>query len=240
VEGVADIVKFARSVNPEDQWNMDHPAEYAAGLSGTLAGLAEDEVNPENAVKGLLGGGWGSDPFAAVGRLVPNDALAVGTDGAGAAADAGADAALGAGEDAAAETSGAMFSSGSAVSNADVVSSGVGLARTSATVSDVAARAGVDLGNTAVKIIEDPEYLRYLDSQAACACAPYDLPGEIHLGPASFIDEDTLAATLAHEMQHVAQYAAGYVPGSGDLEEMEAAARAAEGPALAQLLGVEP
>jgi hypothetical protein len=134
---------------------------------------------------------------------------------------------------------GALFSSGSAASNADVVKSGAGLARTLATVSDVAARAGVDLVNSEVKIIEDPEYLRYLDSVGACACAPYDLPGEIHLGPASFIDEETLAATLAHEAEHVLQFAAGYVPGSGDLEAMEAAARAAEGPAVAFILGVE-
>jgi hypothetical protein len=133
---------------------------------------------------------------------------------------------------------GALFSSGSATSNAVVVNSGAGLARTFATVSDVAARAGVDLVNSEVKIIEDPEYLRYLDSVGACACAPYELPGEIHLGPASFIDEETLAATLAHEAEHVLQYAAGYVPGSGDLEAMEAAARAAEGPAVALILGV--
>jgi hypothetical protein len=34
--GVADIGKFARSVNPVDPvdpWNMSHPAEYLAGLS---------------------------------------------------------------------------------------------------------------------------------------------------------------------------------------------------------------
>ena len=134
---------------------------------------------------------------------------------------------------------GALFSSGSATSNADVVNSGAGLARTFATVADVAARAGVDLVNSEVKIIEDPEYLRYLDSVGACACAPYDLPGEIHLGPAAFIDEETLAATLAHEAEHVLQYADGYVPGSGDLDAMEAAARAAEGPAVALILGVE-
>jgi len=134
---------------------------------------------------------------------------------------------------------GVLFSSGSAVSNADVVNSGIGLARTFETVSDVAARAGVDLANSEVKIIEDPEYLRYLDSAGACACAPYELPGEIHLGPASFIDEETLAATLAHEAVHVLQYAAGYVPESGGREAMEAAARAAEGPAVAFILGVE-
>jgi hypothetical protein len=130
-----------------------------------------------------------------------------------------------------------MFSSGSTISNAAVVESGAGLPRTAETVADVASRAGVNLEGSTVRIIEDPEYLRYLDSQGACACAPYDLPGEIHLGPASFIDQETLAATLAHEQAHILQYAAGYVPGSGGLEAMEAAARAAEGPALARLWG---
>jgi hypothetical protein len=132
-----------------------------------------------------------------------------------------------------------MFSTGSVASNAEIVESGAGLSRNLETVSDVAGRAGVDLRGSMVRIIEDPEYIRYLDSQGACACAPYELPGEIHLGPASFIDEETLAATLAHEQTHVFQYAAGYVPGSGDLEAMEAAARAAEAPALARILGVK-
>ena len=89
VDGAADIVKFAQSIDPENPWNIEHPAEYAAGLSGTAAGLASDVINPEGLVKGLVGTGWGSDPFQAAGRLVPNIALAVGTDGAGTAADAG-------------------------------------------------------------------------------------------------------------------------------------------------------
>lgn len=134
----------------------------------------------------------------------------------------------------------AMFSSGSKVSNAEVAESGHGLARTAATVEDVARRAGVELHDSTVRIIDDPEYIRYLDAQGACACAPYEQPGEIHLGPASFIDEKTLAATLAHEQEHVLQYASGYVPGSGDLAAMEAAAYAAERPAVARLLGEEP
>ena len=106
VDGVADIAKFARSIDPADSWNMEHPAEYVAGLSGTAAGLANDVINPQDLVKSLVGSGWGSDPAQALGRLVPNIALAVGTDGAGAAADAGTSiaerAALGTGEDAAA------------------------------------------------------------------------------------------------------------------------------------------
>jgi hypothetical protein len=188
-----------------------------AGLAGTTPGQVKQSLIGAGTV--LVGGFLG--PLADVLGLF------------GPATEAGATAT-------AAEDAGSMFSSGSAVSNADVVRSVVGLARTSATVSDIAARAGVDLGDTAVKIIEDPEYLRYLDAQGACACAPYDLPGEIHLGPASFVDQETLAATLAHEMEHVAQYAAGYIPGSGDLAAMEAAAYAAEGPAVAQLLGMVP
>ena len=105
VDGVADIAKFARSIDPADSWNMEHPAEYVAGLSGTAAGLANDVINPQDLVKSLVGSGWGSDPAQALGRLVPNIALAVGTDGTGAAADAGSiaeRAALGTGEDAAA------------------------------------------------------------------------------------------------------------------------------------------
>ena len=89
VDGAADIVKFARSIDPEDPWNIEHPAEYAAGLSGTAAGLTSDVINPEGLVKGLVGTGWAGDPFQAAGRLVPDIALAVGTDGAGPAADAG-------------------------------------------------------------------------------------------------------------------------------------------------------
>src|ERR1700759_2602590 len=106
VNGAADIVKFARTLNPLDPWNAEHPAEYVAGLSSTVAGLAEAGNNPGQLVQGLVGSGWDSDPFQAAGRLVPNLALAVGTDGAGTAADAGSSVAekvaLGSSEDASA------------------------------------------------------------------------------------------------------------------------------------------
>jgi flagellar motor protein MotB len=220
LEGTADIVKVARTISPVDPWNEEHPAEYVAGASATLAGLAEAGLNPVDAVKGVFGTGWGSDPAQALGKLVPNVGLVVATDG-GAAVDA---------------SDAAMFSSGSAVSNAEVVESGAGLARTPVTVENIASRAGVNLKGSTVRIVEDPEYIRYLDSEGACACAPYDLPGEIHLGPASFINEETLAATLAHEQEHVLQYAAGYVPNSGDSEAMEAAAREAEASVVARLV----
>ncbi|MGH3167895.1 MAG: putative T7SS-secreted protein, partial [Trebonia sp.] len=89
LEGIADIGKFVRTINPEDPWNMSHPAEYVAGMSGTLAGLTDAAMNPVDLVKGVFGTGWGSDPFQAFGKLVPNIALTALTDGGGAAADVG-------------------------------------------------------------------------------------------------------------------------------------------------------
>lgn len=59
VDGAADIVKFGRTLDPSDQWNMEHPAEYVAGLNATLAGVADMEVNPRAAIQGLVGTGWG-------------------------------------------------------------------------------------------------------------------------------------------------------------------------------------
>ena len=103
--GAAGIVKFARTLDPMDRWNLDHPADYVSGLSGTAAGLAEAGTDPPRLAQGLVGTGWGADPFQAAGRLLPNVAVALGTDGAGTAADA-ADAAgqeaLGSEQDAAA------------------------------------------------------------------------------------------------------------------------------------------
>jgi hypothetical protein len=101
--GVADIGKFVRTVNPMDPWNITHPAEYLAGLSGTAAGLVHDVVHPQDLVGQMLGGGWGSDPFEAAGKLVPQVALALATDGAGTAADAATDAGVDAGTAAASD-----------------------------------------------------------------------------------------------------------------------------------------
>jgi hypothetical protein len=118
----------------------------------------------------------------------------------------------------------------------DVLDNGGGLPLTMDTVKDVAGRAGVELGDTAIKIVDDPEYARYLDFQGACACTPGELGGsQIDLGPASFADGETLAATLAHEMEHVNQLRAGGVSTStiGDLED---AAYAVEPGAVARYL----
>lgn len=105
IKGVAGIADFARGLNPLDPYNITHPAEYVDGLSTTAAGLVHMSLHPTQVVPALLGSGWGSDPFEALGKLVPNVALAVASDGAGTAADVATDvgerAAVGAGEDAA-------------------------------------------------------------------------------------------------------------------------------------------
>jgi RHS repeat-associated protein len=95
--GIADIAKFVRDMNPADAWNLRHPTEFLAGVSSMGAGLVHDVVHPQDLLGQVVGGGWGSDPFEAAGKLVPQVALALASDGAGtagdAAADAGADAA---------------------------------------------------------------------------------------------------------------------------------------------------
>ncbi|MDQ6920272.1 MAG: hypothetical protein M3170_01570, partial [Candidatus Dormibacteraeota bacterium] len=70
-----------------------------------------------------------------------------------------------------------LFSSSGVQTNAEVVASGSGLQRTAATVEDVAARAGIPLENTSVRIVGDNEvdYIRYLDSQGANAVTPSEL-----------------------------------------------------------------
>jgi RHS repeat-associated protein len=86
--GASDIVKTARAVDPLDPWNVTHLAEYGAGMSAMAAGLVHDEMHPMDALQGLVGTGWGSDPAQAAGKLVPSLLLAAATDGAGDAANA--------------------------------------------------------------------------------------------------------------------------------------------------------
>lgn len=98
LKGAGDIVKFARGLNPLDPYNITHPAAYLTGLSGTVTGLLHAANHPVDLLKGLVGDGWGSDPFEAFGKLVPNVALAAATDGAGAAEGLGERAAVDVGE----------------------------------------------------------------------------------------------------------------------------------------------
>ncbi|MFG2819934.1 putative T7SS-secreted protein [Kitasatospora sp. NPDC048365] len=72
VKGAADLVKFARGLNPMDPYNLTHPAQYMDHVSTTLAGLVTTANHPVELGKALVGSGWGSDPFEAGGKFIFN------------------------------------------------------------------------------------------------------------------------------------------------------------------------
>lgn len=101
LKGSGEIVKFARGLNPTDDYNVTHPAEYVGGVSSTAAGLVHSAAHPAELVHGLVGTGWSTDPAEAFGKLVPNIALTAATDGGGAAASTAERGAVGTAERAA-------------------------------------------------------------------------------------------------------------------------------------------
>lgn len=103
-----------------------------------------------------------------------------------------------------------FFSKSPVRTNRDVLDNGPGTPMTLDNVHDIAARMDIDLADVDVVIISDPEEIRYLDHMDAGAYTPSELNGtQIRLGPASFADDETLAATIAHEHTHVVQQQAG-------------------------------
>ncbi len=70
VKGTAGLVNFVRSVNPQDPYNLTHPAEYYKGVNMTLAGLASTAANPDRALQNAWSAAKG-DPSEFLGRLVP-------------------------------------------------------------------------------------------------------------------------------------------------------------------------
>jgi RHS repeat-associated protein len=96
LKGTGDLLRFVRTLNLTDPYNLTHPAQYLSGLSNTTAGLIYGLHHPTELLSGMLGDGWGTDPAESLGKLVPAVVLAVATDGAGAAAGAGERGALGA------------------------------------------------------------------------------------------------------------------------------------------------
>ncbi len=119
--------------------------------------------------------------------------------------------------------------------NQDVFDNGSDVPRTQEMVEQIAGLMDISLEGVDIHFVEDSEQIRYLDAQEACAYTPAELGGrEIRLGPASFADHETLAATIAHEYTHVEQLRAGRDTGSGGLKTLEDEAYASEGPALAK------
>ena len=117
---------------------------------------------------------------------------------------------------------------------------GPGTPMTIENVDRLANRMGLDLRQVEVVIISDPEEIRYLDHMDAGAYTPSELNGaQIRLGPASFADEESLAATIAHEAFHVEQQRAGEHL-RRPLSELEEEAYASEIPALERLRNSPP
>jgi hypothetical protein len=133
-----------------------------------------------------------------------------------------------------------FFSKSPERSNQDVLDNGSGTPMTLDNVHNIAGRMDIDLQNVDVVIISDQEEIRYLDHMDAGAYTPSELNGtQIRLGPASFADDETLAATIAHEHTHVVQQQAGehlHRP----LNDLENEAYGSETPALERYRDTQP
>ncbi|MDQ7907787.1 toxin glutamine deamidase domain-containing protein [Phytohabitans sp. ZYX-F-186] len=117
--------------------------------------------------------------------------------------------------------------------NQDVLVNGGDAPFTLEEVHRVAEILGIDLTGVDVRLITDPEEIRYLDYQGASAYTPVEAGGrEIRLGPAAFADAETLAVTIAHEYKHVEQIRSGETINTATRRELEDAAYAVEPAAL--------
>jgi hypothetical protein len=118
-----------------------------------------------------------------------------------------------------------LFSTSAPISNADLVASGGGLPRTLDTVHDYATRGGVGIDGVRIQLLEAGDDIRYLDANGASAFAS---DNTIFLGPAAFVDEETLIRTLGHERTHIWQQTI-WQSGSGRVNaQLEDAAYATE------------
>lgn len=71
IRGAAGTADFARSLSPQDPYNLTHPAEYMTHLNSTAAGLVSAVNDPWGAGKQMLDE-FMKDPTEGVGRLVPD------------------------------------------------------------------------------------------------------------------------------------------------------------------------
>lgn len=127
-----------------------------------------------------------------------------------------------------------LYSRSPGRSNRDLLDNPSGLDATTETVRTYAEQAGVDLRDVAVEVADDPDVIRYLDYVGAMART--DALG-IQLGPAAFVDEETLVRALAHERVHVTQYREGRV--DTDTQRLEDEAYAAEDAVVERWRGAE-
>ncbi|GHH80971.1 hypothetical protein GCM10018793_37380 [Streptomyces sulfonofaciens] len=83
LKGTAGLNNFVRGINPLDPYNITHPAEYVTNLDSLAAGLVTVANDPWGAGKQMVTD-FMKDPAEGLGRLVPDIALTIATDGAGA------------------------------------------------------------------------------------------------------------------------------------------------------------
>lgn len=102
---------------------------------------------------------------------------------------------------------------------------------------EVTRPADVDLEGVTILVIDDPEYQKYMRSLDAIAVTPSELEREIHLMPEAFADLETLARTLGHERNHVAQLELYGSPDTATRERWEIASRLVEDQYAAHLRG---
>lgn len=131
-----------------------------------------------------------------------------------------------------------LFSRTASRTNADVLEHGGQVPFTKEAILALAQRAGIDLSGVDIKIADTAEEARYYDYWQACGQTPSELGGkQIIFAPSAFMDDETMVATIAHEMKHVEQLKSGADLGSGTLDGLEDQAYAAEIPALAKFRG---
>ncbi|KJK57059.1 putative T7SS-secreted protein [Saccharothrix sp. ST-888] len=102
VKGATDLVKFARGLNPQDPYNVTHPALYLDHVNTVAAGLVHTANHPTELASAIVGSGWGKDPAETGGTAVFNLLSGLATGGGSEAAAVGGkvaiDAAAAAGE----------------------------------------------------------------------------------------------------------------------------------------------
>ncbi|MGW1788577.1 putative T7SS-secreted protein [Streptomyces tubercidicus] len=66
------LLRLVRTVNPQDPYNLTHPADYATNLTSVAGGLIHTANHPTELVKGFIGEGWGTDRNQAIGAFATN------------------------------------------------------------------------------------------------------------------------------------------------------------------------
>ncbi|HEY0813242.1 MAG TPA: hypothetical protein VGE11_08155 [Pseudonocardia sp.] len=69
-EGVESLVQLARTANPADPYNLNHPGRFVEDVSTALSGAADRIAHPLRLVTDVVGTEWGADPARAFGHLI--------------------------------------------------------------------------------------------------------------------------------------------------------------------------